>query len=270
MDNEKLQELIDASIENFKEGIRKKNPSSYEKLTFIKVYKDNSLVVNDEAVDAAVFLAYNDAKRTMTGISKRKNEREDALSAIKSELIKYFSEEKAPDSEPAFDVFHELLCQKWYQMFEDSEIGTYGKAQKIVNMSFKYLFCCEDARTKYKDHFKYCHMPLDSFTLEWYKREIIPEKVAVWSNLDLSSYRIIQDNIRKYVNKTGNTPLEQEFIEWPKIQMALAAEGFLFGLEGDLTPEKKEKIRKKLLTEKYDQITEKLKEKSELLKKWGI
>lgn len=47
----------------------------------------------------------------------------------------------------------------WCDQFKESsykDLGTYGKAQKIINMSFKYLFCCEDAEEHYA-HFQYCH-----------------------------------------------------------------------------------------------------------------
>ena len=147
-------------------------------------------------------------------------------------------------------------------------------------MSFKYLYCREDDEN-YRNHFKYCHMPLDSFTLEWFKREQFgqnrPNKVITsWSNLENSendadtfiddgkecySYHFYKKKIRKIANGMDISPLEMEFIVWPQIQMELAAEGFLFGLEEDLTNERKKEIKAKSLKDKYDEIVKILKER---------
>ena len=57
------------------------------------------------------------------------------------------------------------------------------------------------------------------------------------------------------------SPLEMEFIVWPQIQMELAAEGFLFGLEENLTNERKKEIKTKTLKDKYDEIAKILNER---------
>ena len=67
--------------------------------------------------------------------------------------------------------------------------------------------------------------------------------------------------IRKIANGMDISPLEMEFIVWPQIQMELAAEGFLFGLEEDLTNERKKEIKAKSLKDKYDEIVKILKER---------
>ena len=70
-------------------------------------------------------------------------------------------------------------------------------------------------------------------------------------------YMQIQEAIRNHLNGSDdkNSPLEQEFIEWPKIQLTLAAEAFLFQLEE--TPQK-DKIKKLSLAEKYSKIVDHL------------
>ena len=48
------------------------------------------------------------------------------------------------------------------------------RRKKIINMAFKYLYCICDrcgGGEKYKKKFDKCHMPLDSFSLEWFKRK---------------------------------------------------------------------------------------------------
>ena len=58
-------------------------------------------------------------------------------------------------------------------------------------MAFKYLYCCEDA-TDYDNYFRYCHVPLDSVTLEWFCRECRNREVSIktgniskWSTIDV-------------------------------------------------------------------------------------
>ena len=256
--------------ERFKKDVQQRNRDNYYKLKEVNTEK---------AVRAAVELAYNDAKRTLTGIGNHTDKKKKVLKCIEDKLLCYFKN-KAPSNEAEFDVIHNELCQIWCDEFKDSQegkLGTYGKAQKIVNMSFKYLYCCEDAE-KYRDHFKYCHMPLDSFTLEWFKRnthdKITAGKIASWSNLEnganefemegkkFYSYEYYKKKIREMAVNDGRgfSPLELEFIVWPQIQMELAAEGFLFGLEDNLTDGLKKNIKKMSLEDKYNKIVTLLKE----------
>ncbi len=261
--------------ENFKKGIQIRNKTRYEELK-------NA----DTSIKAAVNLAYNDAKRTLTGIGKHSDKKDRALQCITKKLKDYFYKGKAPLTEEEFDKVHNELCQLWCKEFkslEDGKLGTYGKAQKIVNMSFKYLYCREDAEN-YRDYFKYCHMPLDSFTLEWFKREQFgknkpDKKIISWSNLENGengadtftddgkecySYHFYKEKIREIADRNDISPLELEFIVWPQIQMELAAEGFLFGLEDDLTKERKNKIQAKSLEKKYKEIVQILESKTRM------
>ena len=197
----KLEEEIDA----FKRGVYYKNSNIFNEKTTIKALKEHASNENVGLKDIhpAVRLAYLDAKRTMSGI--KETDRDNALRDIETALWKFFIEKPVQKSAPDFDKEHDKLCKIWCESIKNKEIGTYGKAQKIVNMSFKYLFCCKDA-DDYKEYFKFCHMPLDSFTLEWFKREyssdasniewyeneeksklkprIIIEKIASWSALE--------------------------------------------------------------------------------------
>lgn len=75
-----------------------------------------------------------------------------------------------------FDKYHSIMCQKLIAGFAEENITiTYGHAQKIINMAFKYLYCL-DTNNEYRACFRYCHMPLDSFSLEWINRCYIKEE----------------------------------------------------------------------------------------------
>lgn len=240
-----------AAIEEFKDGIKKRNQNAFNKFNSAK---------DMASIQAAVDLAYNDAKRTMTGIGKF--DKMPAMKAIETKLLDYF-EKPAPESFETFEKEHKELCNIWCTEFRGSEIGTYGKAQKIINMAFKYLRCCEDPKG-HPDHFKFCHMPLDSFTLTWYKRNTEDKKNYTWSKINPEEYRKIQTTIRTLLQKSGNnlSPLELEFIVWPEIQKELAAEDFLFGLR-DVSKGEKSDIKAMPLSEKYKRIIDTLSSKQE-------
>lgn len=254
---EYTQEKFKESRDIFKMMVEKAHSNDLEKMTS----PDCSI-----AIEIAVSWAYNDAKRTMHGITK--DDREEAEDAIVKEFKAYFTN-PAP-CEKKFKESHIRLCNAWINSFEDgSSLGTYGKAQKIVNMTFKYLYCCTNI-DNFENHFKYCHMPLDSFTLEWCKRniqEIDPNKIGSWSkmkdeksdtykeskNIEKYSYHYYVARIRDYaaINKIELTPLQLEFIIWPKMQLELATENYLFTLTDEYKKtSEKEKLRKESLEDK--------------------
>ena len=55
-----------------------------------------------------------------------------------------------------FDDWHDKICRFIFDNFDkitDNEMS-YGKAQKLLNMTFKHLYCCKDA-DNFIAHFKY-------------------------------------------------------------------------------------------------------------------
>lgn len=107
----------------------------------------------------------------------------------------------------------------------------YGKAQKIVNMTCKYLMLFSDA-SDYKKVFQQCEMPLDSKILEYYNEIIvkslnesrnneIQKCTTAWSNLEYEEYKDIQKNIKEFCERNKNNdlnltgfPLIDEFTIW--------------------------------------------------------
>ncbi len=182
------------------------------------------------------------------------------------ELVRaYF---KGNVAEP-FDDFHHKLCEGFLSAIrqEDGEEIYenlhYGKAQKIVNMMFKHLYCLPWDKD-YEAKFKCCHMALDSFTLEWFRRcyrkygdkqtsypGITKGRVPEWSNLDYDedenkednaySYQFFVQCIREilkgecYPNGLKNpyqdfTSFQAEFMIWPDIQRTMATEAYILAL----------------------------------------
>lgn len=188
-----------------------------------------------------------------------KPQRDDAIEELKKELIdtqnsgsffnqvkRYF--ESDPKSEQAFDAWHTDRChevlaiiQKYYLNGDGTSV-CYGKAQKIVNITFKGCYSLVGADEK-EEYFKHCHMALDSFTLAWYNRNHRENKVETpWSNLQEDQYTAVVSNIRVF-GETDNdlfgalTPLQKEFLIWPLEIMIITVKGInnCFGgiIDGD-------------------------------------
>lgn len=199
--------------------------------------KSSQLVVSDkgnlkEAVDWAVEKAYGDAKRTMTGIGKFEDGKKNALKGMKEKFVEYFSG-AVIEEEEAFNEKHKELCECWTNEFGeiDANLAKYGKAQKIVNMTFKYMYCwyykhpSKRGQEEDKKKFQSCHMTLDSYTLNWiydrtYKEErkkISFTKSVKWSSLDsVEDYLGIEELAKKAIERVfGEMPaIEAEFLIW--------------------------------------------------------
>ena len=183
---------------------------------------------NDVVYTAAVKLGYLDMCRTCHGIGAKvsADQREESFEKLGGE-IKGLLNNSSIDSQEAFDAKHKELCNEYMDLLKN--VIKYGQAQKVVNMAFKYLFCCEDASSK--PAFKYCHMPLDGLIMNWCKKEL---KISVnsdkdaWSKLTEEKYTAITKAIFCKL-KSGDfkysiggeeislkSPLEAELVIWPE------------------------------------------------------
>lgn len=145
-----------------------------------------------------------------------------------------------------FEKWHENTCENFLDEYNEFLKGkncsmqAYGKAQKIINMTLKYLYCMCDCKERFKD----CHMVIDSYTLEWFFRaqneyeefksnKYYKSRIGCWSNMQNGNYKKIQERIRTIIEKSNNykiggekmTPFQAEFIIWEeeKIRSALLA-----------------------------------------------
>lgn len=258
-----MSNIIDKAKEEFYKTIKYSKNELENRIENLEIEK---------AIGKAVKLAYNDAKRTMTGIGVYEDEKADALYEIIEKLKEYFNATSVSE-ESEFDEKHKEMCDIWHNQFKNiNKLGTYGKAQKIVNMAFKYLYCCKDAE-EYKAYFKYCHVALDSFTLEWFVREvesakeIVKKYVSTWSSIEeynaedeneTYSYMFYQNEFRNLKSKnealSDLTPFQKEFIMWPYYKNKLVAESFLIGLIDQPDNNVKNKIKRNSIFDNYEEI----------------
>ena len=190
-------------------------------------------------VPIAVSLAYEDTKRVCKGIGEYVQKKSNALNEIMGMINSFICEPILYVG--GFCSLHGDLCQIWVDAFPgDTSLGTYGKAQKVVNMTFKYLHAYSYINKKHiLDKFEECHFTLDSYTLEWLyeckksdgkegkltKEE--KEKLrklksdATWSSLSPSDYEAIQNYACRCVkNRCENwTPLQAEYVVWENVKL---------------------------------------------------
>ena len=187
-----------------------------------------SLENNDEVYTAAVKLGYLDMCRTCHGIGAKVSDaqRKESFEKLGGK-IKGLLNNSSIDSQEAFDAKHKELCNEYMDLLKN--VIKYGQAQKVVNMAFKYLFCCEDASSK--PAFKYCHMPLDGLIMNWCKKEL---KISVnsdkdaWSKLTEEKYtditkaifdKLKNDDVQYSIGENDESklsviPLEAELVIW--------------------------------------------------------
>jgi hypothetical protein len=139
--------------------------------------------------------------------------KKDFSTYLKTEFWNYFKNSQS------FSAFHNKACNDMIDIFSKRYNNvSYGKAQKAINMTFKYFYCFENADSSQNElKFSDCHMPLDSKILEWYRKEIDNSQYTAWSYLDKNEYDIIQEKIKKHIGQKYNknyTVLQAEFVIW--------------------------------------------------------
>ena len=187
----------------------------------------------------------------LQSITNCENESED----LTRHLSNYFEENK-PSSQDDFNTWHSAVCDIILSKLKGLYNGVhYGKAQKILNMTLKNLYCTPFGQAR-KEYFDFCHMPLDSFTLEWayrnvysylrsldepQKEKLTKERTPSWSNLHSESesndveekyytYQFLTERIIQYFGAYNKhfgqnlTVLQAEFVIWKDIQLELSLE----------------------------------------------
>lgn len=199
----------------------------------------------------AVRKAYADMSvRTIKGFSKVSNEKKEELRENFAEkFIGTFCTAGAPLTQEAFDALHDEVCEDFLRELNklcdkyNLKKQHYGKAQKIVNMTFKYLYLFEK-NEPIQPLFAFCHMPLDSsifrYLKEKFKNHGLNAKLfeTAWSKLNCERYMEIQTAIREYCQKYSSDytnvadvadeyaklPFYAEFQIWGKMRREVSSQ----------------------------------------------
>ncbi len=125
-----------------------------------------------------------------------------------------------------FNAWHANACNKVLKelnkLLENSGYYSvsYGKVQKIINITFKNLYLYDDA-DGFLSLFKVCHFAIDSANLKWYNSIAKKPVKKAWSNLNDIEYIEIQNEIKEYLlsqNKYSKEPFLAEFYIWADYQ----------------------------------------------------
>ena len=116
------------------------------------------------------YTSRTDKKEDGEGILSVRN-MTDVLGAFVDGFEKFFISPPKVNAEE-YDRWHHDMCALFISCIKDAGLRntvSYGKAQKIVNMTMKNVYCLEGAEAKDKEnYFDFCHMALDSIVLNWF------------------------------------------------------------------------------------------------------
>ena len=194
---------------------------SLQKIFCINGYPNNSIYKTDDIYDVLKDHPYKDMQpRHFAGIGSKSREKEELFRTLAKRFKDYFINNNVKTQEQ-FNEWHEEQCTFLNSGFEKmnsiwKDIMTRGKAQKLINITFKHLYFFKDAD---EDLFKFCHIPIDSFILNWANiREYGP-----WSKMDSEKYNavqnIIRDRIKNEVKFENCSPFLAEFYIWEEAKL---------------------------------------------------
>lgn len=171
-------------------------------------------------ISEIVQLAYLDVNRTIKGIGSEQSE------SFKQAVVSFIGNMLAapPTNQTAFDKLHHLCCQQCLTYNSPSEAHIhYGQAQKILNMSLKYLYNEYAAYKGKLNQFRFpdnniehlFHLPIDSQIrnfLVGHCRFSDPTRLP-WSQWTYDHYISFQYQLRKRLN-VQHSPLEIDYMLW--------------------------------------------------------
>ena len=200
-----------------------KNGSNYYyiKKEFRDAFKNRKPIERSNVIEYCVRKAWNDA------ISRERFQNSDFIkhsTEIKEDIIAKIKDvlKNSPDD---FDNWHNNICQ--ITCFG----GKYGIWQKLLNMSFKYLYCFKDI-ADIKFEWKKCHCPIDSVIAKemlkamellgisdkdnLVKSVADNEKKGVsWNSMKQEQYQSIQETVQSICRSKGiESKLYFDFLYW--------------------------------------------------------
>lgn len=182
-------------------------------------------------------------KNKLTNSGERRPAVENILTNIGGQIYEYFNgKANVANTQENFDAFHKSLCHYFLTSINAirAEVNyapmSYGQAQKLINLSFKYISCFSDY-CQFADLFTHCHIVIDNVVLTNLKSSKlsimfgcpIPSKIQGlsggtfnghgWTDFSEEDYNNLKDEFRRVISPyLGNlTYLELEYSMWPVI-----------------------------------------------------
>lgn len=189
--------------------------------------------MNDKVFGFAYMMAFRDATMR-NAFPRRDGESDKTLQDRKTEIKKHSNQivhdyidaimsgqntDSLDSPDPIETIFQ--LCDQ-----ENTDNGfTFGNAQKLVNMTAKYMFLSVYNDPKKRKNYVSCHCPMDSVMMDRIREN--SEKYGLgnikwkysWSRLriedeSVKEYERFQEYIRKIAEEEGILPIEEDFLLW--------------------------------------------------------
>ena len=172
------------------------------------------------SIPEIVQLAYLDVNRTIRGIDAEQSR------SFKQTVVLFIEHLLAspPMNQPEFDQLHHRCCQQCLASSSPSGVRIhYGQAQKLLNMTLKYLY---NEYAAYKgqlnqfgfpdnniEHF--FHLPIDSQIRNYLvdKCQFTDPTFSPWSQWTYDHYMSFQNQLRKRISNQ-HRPLEIDYMLW--------------------------------------------------------
>ncbi len=193
----------------------------------LRINKEKLLLDDVNFYQKAIELAYKDAEfRTVKGHNSAN--KEEVINKIACVFEKYINSDSDKDNITLIEEVEKILQNDLEGVGKKQ---SFGKAQKIVNMGFKYFYCLDQSRNNHKYDNNKRDIPLDKNILDFYysyrkKLKIENDKIiSSWSKITKEDYIEVQDNLKKYIKnliskkhikdlKFEMSPIKAEFIIW--------------------------------------------------------
>jgi hypothetical protein len=206
--------VLQTELTNFKNAVKQARNSNI---------RDFSITNINDIIKTCIIRAWGDISRVLSGINNYAKNKATAFDLIEKELISYFNSSPLPQT--GFDSWHNSLCKEVIKCFigytrKNSNVDfTYACAQKLINMTFKYIYCFDIIQNdyiKYIEYFKYCHMAIDSKILKWLKQSKL--KATLFNEQDYIGLQALALNAQISPNQSNVSLclLEKEMIVWNK------------------------------------------------------
>lgn len=215
--------LLDDLIKKFREDAFEKNGRAEGQKQW---FKDNLQYIKIvDKLYLSIALAHNDMARRAQGHTNEVKKASVVWWYNQFTTNSPFSIKKMSD----FDKWHHDACVNFCSYmnsltFPKKFDTTFGRAQKILNMTFKYLYCTKTYTPQVENILPFLHMTLDGYTLRWYKDNVVPYfllkkgDVSEWSKMDEPAKERknhkyidltpgadgIQNRIREYLKANSN------------------------------------------------------------------
>ncbi len=171
-----------------------------------------------QAISEIVQLGYLDVNRTLRGIELEQSR------IFKDTVISFINNLLAspPENQEDFDLLHRTCCEKCLDSQGRAQIH-YGQAQKLLNMSLKYLYNEYAVYRGKVNQFRFpdnnlehfFHLPIDSQIRDFLTDNchfIAPARLP-WSQWNYEHYISFQCQLRQRLNPQYS-PLEIDYMLW--------------------------------------------------------